>query len=326
MKKSTTNFEQPKTSAQSHRAPITISVVVPSFNSKRTIRETLGAILGQQTRHAFEVIVVDSSNDGTGDIIEKEFPSVRLFRLERQTYPGSGRNLGVMRATGKYVAFTDSDCVPDPDWLERIVTNFEQHETDAVGGCVINGYPQSPTAWVSHLIEFNEWTERMPEGFVKNIPTCSIAYRRQIFFDRRLSFTDIFPSEDTIFNWTLIEKGGKIYFDPKIRVLHLSRVGFTKLFRHQFTLGQASAEARRTTTLPGRIFVRHPFLSLILPAVRWLRTFWRLFKNDTPKCLIFVTLSPLYIPAVFAWSFGFMSKREFKPAVITVEAVAAQAQ
>ena len=324
MKKSTIDTKQPKTSTQQN--PISISAIVPSFNSKRTIRETLNAILKQKTKFAFEVIVVDSSNDGTGDIIEKEFPTVRLFRLERQTYPGSGRNLGVMRATGKYVAFTDSDCVPDPDWLERIVTNFEQHETDAVGGCVINGYPQSPTAWVSHLIEFNEWTERMPEGFVKNIPTCSIAYRRQIFFDRRLSFTDIFPSEDTIFNWTLIEKGGKIYFDPKIRVLHLSRVGFTKLFRHQFTLGQASAEARRTTTLPGRIFVRHPFLSLILPAVRWLRTFWRLFKNDTPKCLIFVTLSPLYIPAVFAWSLGFMSKREFKPAVITVEPVAAQVQ
>lgn len=323
MEKSTSYAKKLKALSQPN--PITISAIVPSFNSKRTIRETLNAILKQKTKFAFEVIVVDSSNDGTGDIIEKEFPSVRLFRLERQTYPGSGRNLGVMRATGKYVAFTDSDCVPDPDWLERIVINFEKHETDAVGGCVINGYPQSPTAWVSHLIEFNEWTERMPEGFVKNIPTCDIAYRRQIFFDRRLSFTDIFPSEDTIFNWTLIEKGGKIYFDPKIRVLHLSRVGFTKLFRHQFTLGQASAEARRTTTLPGRIFVRHPVLSLILPAVRWLRTFWRLFKNDTPKCLIFVTLSPLYIPAVFAWSFGFMSKREFKPAVITVEPAKIQA-
>lgn len=67
---------------QSNHDSLTISVVVPSFNSKRTIRETLGAILGQQTKHALEVIVVDSSNDGTGDIIEKEFPTVRLFRLE----------------------------------------------------------------------------------------------------------------------------------------------------------------------------------------------------------------------------------------------------
>jgi len=72
MKKTQLSTKQSQTILHSQHA-ITISVVVPSFNSKRTIRETLDAILAQQTKYAFEVIVVDSSNDGTGDIIEKEF-------------------------------------------------------------------------------------------------------------------------------------------------------------------------------------------------------------------------------------------------------------
>jgi glycosyltransferase involved in cell wall biosynthesis len=312
--------KQQGTSLPKPRDDVLISVVVPSFNSRRTIGETLTALLSQKTRHRFEIIVVDSSTDGTGNLIAQEFPAVRLFRLERQTYPGSGRNLGVMHALGEYIAFTDSDCAPDPDWLERIVADFQTRETDAVGGCVINGHPESLTAWVNHLMEFNEWTECMPEGFVKNIPTCDIAYRRHIFFDRALSFTDIFPSEDTIFNWTLTNKSGRIYFDPRIRVSHRNRISFKELLRHQFILGQASAEARRTTTLPGHIFVRFPVLSLLLPFVRWSRTFWRLLEHDRAKCFIFVALTPLYLPAVSAWSLGFMSKRAFKPTAITITA------
>ena len=298
---------------------IVASVIVPSFNSKLTIRATLQAILTQKTSYPFEVIVVDSSNDGTAELVGREFPAVRLFRLHQQVYPGSGRNLGVQRALGRYVVFTDSDCVPASDWLERIVASIRTRDTDAVGGCVVNGYPKRLTGWVSHLIEFNEWTENTPAGQVKNIPTCNIAYRRQIFFERHLSFTDIFPSEDTIFNWILTERGGRIYFDPGIRVVHFGRVGLRRLLRHQFTLGQASAEARRTTTLPGQLFVRYPILSLLLPGIRWLRTFWRLLKNDRKQCALFVGITPLYLTAVFAWSVGFMWKRPFGPAAITVE-------
>ncbi|MCG8604526.1 glycosyltransferase, partial [bacterium] len=135
-------------------APIDVSVIIASYNSQRTILKALSALALQRTGNNYEIIVVDSSNDGTPEVVKRSFPEVRLIRLPRQTYPGSGRNLGVKHARGRYVAFTDADCVPEPDWIDNIVKTFTEVNADAVGGCLINGYPNSLPAWVSHLIEF----------------------------------------------------------------------------------------------------------------------------------------------------------------------------
>ena len=98
-----------------------VSVIIPCFNARNTIAKTLGALLQQKTESTFEIIVVDSSNDGTDSIIRNQFPEVKLIHLDRQTLPGSGRNLGVQHAQGEIIMFTDADCVPDPDWISQII-------------------------------------------------------------------------------------------------------------------------------------------------------------------------------------------------------------
>jgi len=298
---------------------VIFSVVIPSFNAKKTICQTLNAILNQRTDYKYEVIVVDSSNDGTQELIAQKYPQVRLLRLKNQTLPGSGRNLGIRSARGKYIAFTDADCIPEMDWLQRIAKNFQEINTDAVGGCLINGYPSSITAWVSHLIEFNEWTETTPAGYMTNIPSANLAYKKTTFYRLGVQFTDVFPSEDTIFNWTMYQKGAKIYFDPKIKVVHLNRVVLRKLLQHQYWLGLASAEARRSTTLPGHIFVRHPILGVGLPAIRWIRTFGRLLQKDIHKLCIFIAVTPFYLIAAIAWSLGFVRQGNFSVAIFTLK-------
>src|SRR2546430_17577638 len=75
-----------------------VSVIVPCYNSERTIRPCLTAIVGQRTAVPFDVIVVDSSLDQTPLIVKQEFPTVRLIHLESRTFAGAARNIGV-RAT-----------------------------------------------------------------------------------------------------------------------------------------------------------------------------------------------------------------------------------
>lgn len=289
-----------------------ISVVIPCFNARETIHKTLEAIRKQTIRESFDVFVIDSSTDGTDQIIRKYFPDVNLIRLDRQTLPGSGRNLGVQKSTGRIIAFTDSDCVPNPDWLERIVRRHREVETDAVGGAVINGFRRSPTAWISHLIEFSEWTETTPAGFEDNNPSCNLSVKRAVFSEKGLFYTDVFPSEDTLFNWSLKQSGGRLFFDPEVQIVHLSRVGLLKLFGHQKRLGLASAEARRRAGLPGKVFVKYPILCVMLPTIRWIRASIRLLKKDIPKTLLFWILTPLYLLAAVAWTIGFMGRAEYE--------------
>jgi glycosyltransferase involved in cell wall biosynthesis len=288
-----------------------ISVVIPCFNAKTTISKTLDAVCDQQVSFPFEVIVIDSSNDGTDQVIRTRYKQVQLHHLNEQTLPGSGRNLGIMHVRGEIVVFTDSDCVPDPDWLYRIAMQYQSRNLDCVGGSVVNGYPKNLIAWASHIIEFSEWTPDAPEGFVRNIPSCNISYKKEVFSKYKIHFTDTFPSEDTLFNWTFIQKGGSIYFDPKIRVVHLSRVGLKKLFGHQRKLGKSSAEVRRLSNMPGKIFVKHPALCVLLPGIRWFRASCRLLRQNFKILILFWMITPLYMAAAFAWTIGFLSKGDF---------------
>lgn len=310
------NAKVPSTNeVQENAAEITVSVIIPCFNSAGTIRQALDALQSQKTRYAHEVIVVDSSRDETPQIITREYPDVRLLRREQQTYPGTARNLGIEAARGKYVAFTDSDCVPAPDWIERLIEAFEETGAGAVGGCLINGYPLGLTTWVNHLIEFNEWTETTPAGYVTNIPSANLAYRREVFRNTGVHYPDFLGSEDTILNWKMRQKGVKLFFDPRVRVVHMNRVGLRKLFRHQYMLGRWSAEARRRENLPGQFFTRYKILAFGLPVVRWLRAFSRLVRKDPLKLIIFVATTPLYLAAATVWSAGFVSgqKLEYSP-------------
>ena len=297
---------------------VSVTVAIPCYNAVGTIGKTLEAVLAQETSFDFEVLVVDSSDDGTTELIRTQFPEVRLIHLAHQTLPGSGRNLGVREARGEIVVFTDSDCVPEPGWLQGHADAHRTLDCEAVGGSVINGYPRNYVAWVSHLIEFNEWTKKSPEGFVRNNPSCNLSFKRESFFRLRFEFTDNFPNEDTLLNWQLLKAGGRIYFRPDLAVVHLNRMQFRKLFQHQHRLGRAVAVERRITDLPGKIFLRFPPLCLGLPLVRWALALARLVRIDLRQTLVFLWITPLFLAAALAWSFGFMAGGTYREAEISI--------
>ena len=92
-----------------------VSVIVPCYNSERTIRRCLNAILSQETDIPYDIIVVDSSVDETPQIVAREFPSVRLIHLEHRTFAGAARNVGARSTQAPFCLMIDSDCVAQPD-------------------------------------------------------------------------------------------------------------------------------------------------------------------------------------------------------------------
>ncbi|MBP8960919.1 glycosyltransferase, partial [Patescibacteria group bacterium] len=108
----------------SENSPI-LSVIVPTYNSLGTLRLCIEALLKQQLPYGeFEVIIVDDgSTDGTKNFIDslvlpKEFSLKYVF--QENAGPAKARNTGIKKAIGRIIAFTDADCIPDPDWLNVI--------------------------------------------------------------------------------------------------------------------------------------------------------------------------------------------------------------
>jgi GT2 family glycosyltransferase len=111
----------------------TVSVIIPHFHDLRSLAACLDA-LERQTYPAdeFEVIVSDN-NSPEGEAAVRQTVAGRA-RVTITAEPGAGpaRNGGVRLARGRLLAFTDCDCIPEPDWLREGVAALQTH--DFVGG------------------------------------------------------------------------------------------------------------------------------------------------------------------------------------------------
>ena len=199
-----------------------ISVVVPTYNRARLLEMCLSSLI-TQTYKDYEIIVVnDGSTDETEDIIKKfqrKFKNLRYFKQKNRGH-SIARNLGFSRARGEIIASTDDDCIVENQWLEKIRENFRRYpKAAAVGGSIINPV-NTRISWSHYILTYSSWSPRAKKRFVRDIPTCNIAYKKDIIKD--LKFEDDKKSlgyRDTLFNFE-VSKRGKILFDPDIKVYH----------------------------------------------------------------------------------------------------------
>ena len=100
----------------------TVSIVISSYNSIDPLKECLEA-LQNQTYQAHEVIVVDAaSTDGTSNILNENYPWVRLIACNTRVGIGDAINQGIKVATGDYIVFDlNCDDLVTPTWVERLV-------------------------------------------------------------------------------------------------------------------------------------------------------------------------------------------------------------
>jgi len=104
------------------------SVIVIVYNEEDNIGNCISSIL-KQSYPRFELIVVDDgSTDRTGDIV-KQFNDKRIVYTRHPKNKGyaSARNTGLKLACGKFVFFTDADCIADKDWI-RNGLRFMEHD------------------------------------------------------------------------------------------------------------------------------------------------------------------------------------------------------
>jgi glycosyltransferase involved in cell wall biosynthesis len=294
-----------------------ISVIVPSYNARATVDACLRSIVAQDLRDPWELIVADSSDDGTDAVIRRDFPAVRVLRLERRTPAGAARQHALAVARAPLIAFTDADCVVAPDWLRRILARHAAGEHPAVGGTVANGTPESLLGSAEHLFAFNEFLPGMPARLLAGMPTCNLSYRREVL--QAVAFEsgpdgEYLQPEDLLLNWRATGGARVLFFDPDIRVTHLNRTHLGPCLRHQHLIGRSACWARKRADLPGRVFAERPWLSPAVPVLRVGRIAVRLWRTNRRELGRFVVLLPWILLVALAWGAGF-TREAFRRAV-----------
>lgn len=113
------------------------TIIVLNFNGMPCIRETLDALRTQSYRDV-ELIVVDNQSwDGSPEMVEKEYPTVKVVRNSSNAGICSGYNLGIKHSKGKYIGTIANDMVLDRDWLKNAIKAFEKDRRVGVVGSFV---------------------------------------------------------------------------------------------------------------------------------------------------------------------------------------------
>lgn len=204
-------------------APVAVSVVIPVKDRRDLLRRALDA-LDRQTFRDFEVVVVDDGSTDGADVEAVRTPVAgRAVRLLRNEGRGAvdGRLTGVRASSAPVLAFTDSDCEPDPAWLATAMELLDAGAALAYGRTM-------PARAVGPL----ERSVNEADGGL--FPTCNLAVRRSVYesvggFDGaaggRWGFR---PSgraqglgfgEDTLFGWA-VARSHPVAYDERMLVRH----------------------------------------------------------------------------------------------------------
>ena len=235
-----------------------VSIIVCSYNGGKTLKDCLES-LDLLNYPNYEVVLVDDgSKDDTQEIV-RNFEAARVKRSQAdgrklpafmnivQVNMGlsHARNVGAYASKGDVIAYTDSDCMADPDWLYYMVGTLLSGDYCGVGGPNI-----SPPAvnWVqaavaaapggpSHVL--------LSDVVAEHIPGCNMAFHRWAFMSVGGFDTEYRKAGDDVdFCWRLQNNGGVIAFSPAAIVWHYRRFTLQAFRKQQEGYGEAESMLR----------------------------------------------------------------------------------
>ncbi len=208
------------------------SVVIPAYNSEKTIGGCLEALRNQSIKPLETIVVDDGSSDNT---IQTAVRFGARILAQRHAGPAAARNRGARAARGEIVLFTDADCVPDRDWTEEMLGPFRDRGIAGVQGA----YRTRQESLISRFAQFE--IEQRYERLAKRksidfIGTYSAAYRRDPLL-RSSGFDEKFPEasgEDPELSFRLSKAGHRMVFNPRAMVYHSHPDTLGKYLRQKF--------------------------------------------------------------------------------------------
>jgi len=229
--------------------PELVSIIVPCYNEEKTIGLLLEAILRQTfPLDLLEVVLADGkSSDNTLSVaseFQQHHPELKIIVIqnERRIIPAA-LNLAIQSSAGDIIIRLDAHSVPDEQYVQRCVENLRAGKGDNVGGVwkikpgAQGWIAQSIAAAAGHPIGAGDARYRYSNtpGEVDTVPFG--AYHRSVFERVGLYDESLRVNEDYELNTRIRKNGGKIYFDPAIKVDYFARPRLTDLARQYFRYG-----------------------------------------------------------------------------------------
>jgi glycosyltransferase involved in cell wall biosynthesis len=195
-----------------------LSIVIATRDMARETASCLVA-LEPQARPPTEVLVADGSRDGSAELIERQFPWVRVVRGRVGAGLAELRATGLAEAHGDVIAFTDPHGQVSSNWVERLRAAPWQRFA-AVGGVVAPPSCRCLSDWAAFLCEYGPHLPSQPPGPAMILPGNNVGFRHEAL--ERAGLIGEREFWKTFVLWRLARRGERFWVDPCL-VVHRRR-------------------------------------------------------------------------------------------------------
>lgn len=291
---------------------VTLSIIIPTHNRERQLEKCLFSI-AKNTLLPQEIIIVDSSD--TWQKIKAlvlsfkdKLPKTKLiWRKVKHRNAAYSRNQGVKLAKSKILIFLDDDVILDKNWLKNVLETFQKYKKAvAVGGKILNLYPQNYWATICHLYATSHEEKQKTISFHQYLPSTALAIRKKIF--RKFSWNEnLISAEDIDLTWKLYKNEFQLILNKKIITHHAFRTNLFSFVKEQFWLGrgfyqfaQNNPDNPHAKTYP--VVGRSKLLKFLFFAPLWLKRnpLWMLKTNKK------IGLLPGFLAREVSWTAGIL--------------------
>lgn len=285
-------------------AVVPVSIVIPVFGAAPFLPALIDR-LDRQTVGYQEILVVHTGAHDPTRLIGAAYPRLRIIHQEDRLFAGEARNRGLAEAAGRWVAFLDSDVLPEPDWLENMHAALCQNPRSIVAGSV--GVAHTGGYWGLSLwaIEFSSVHPYLPDREMAGGSSANLAASRQDLLALG-GYPGIKTSEDVTLAARCRAAGLTNLFCSGAVVGHHNIPGLNHMVSHLASLGLWSAVARRREALPGSFVIRLWPLAGFLWIYRLALVYGRVLRWGKGYRTAFLIRLPAVILAALAWNWGFL--------------------
>ena len=285
--------------------PPFISVIVPTYERPDQLAECLRALAAQEyPRHRFEVLVVDdggmASVNGAVDSLRHRLDVTLL--TQSHAGPATARNHGAAYAKGSYLAFTDDDCRPAPDWLGSLSFSFALFPESVLGGRTLNALVQNPYSTASQILgDYLQMCWNSTTTGATFFASNNLALPRKCFkaiggFD---AGWDRAAGEDRDLCDRLIEQGYRLVSVPNAVVRHAHVLTGRDFFRQHFNYGWGAYHLHQLRAQRSKRYIQFERLSFYVKMIAYP------FSQSPPGKAAFIAMLLGFAQA--ATAFGWIS-------------------
>ncbi len=219
------------------------SIVIPTYARPRQLATCLQYLARlDYPRDRFEVIVVDDGSETPPEAVIASFCGHLDVTLLKQAHagPAAARNTGATQARGAFLAFTDDDCAPAPDWLQTLAARFATTPDHLIGGRTLNALPDNPYSTASQLLiaylytYYNADSDRARFFASNNLAMPADRFHAIGGFDMTYTRT---AAEDRELCDRWLHHGYRMAYAPEALVYHAHALTFRTFLRQHFNYG-----------------------------------------------------------------------------------------